>query len=104
MATPRGVLSFPLFAGSGEQSIAASVPTLGGAMYMRVQSGSVIWTDQPTTLASLLTASNGMLMCPVDGVFTYYGNPANLRFRDCGAGAVVVISFYESAGLGGVGL
>lgn len=101
MATPRGILSIPVFSGSGEQTlVAASVPTNAWSALMRVQSASIVWTDQPTQLASILTASSGILMAPADVPLRFGGSVPVFRFRDLGANGILVMSFYEANAVG----
>lgn len=102
MATPLGILSLPINNGSSEQALnAASVPTLAGFARIAVFGASIIWTDQPLAAsgfpgASPITASAAMPWSPAAGILTV-NNPAAFRYRDLGAGGLIVFSFYQGA-------
>ena len=98
MATPRGIFTVPISVGSGEQQMnSASVPTSAGVMLISLQGASMIWTDQPTTLASPLTGSSfDISAAPADGPF-YCLNPKQFRWRDIGAAGFITFAFYEGS-------
>lgn len=103
MATPRGLLAFTVLVGSGEQQIVpASVPSYASGLLVQVHSASIVWTDQATTISSVLTATNGLLHTPALGPLHFYGDPRAFRWRDLGAAGNIVINFYESGTVLGI--